>query len=1155
MKYSQLDLPADRSGQDRIYGVPSGYDAHVLLDLHSSAHRKIVYVCNDESHMRETSSSLAFISPDSTVLELPPWDCPPYSRISPNARIVANRIRTLARVSRSDDERSIILLTTPGAFMQMLAPGHVFSRSMYTVRVGRSVDSGKLTDYFDRIGLDRVPQVLEPGEFAVRGGIVDVFPPGYDNPVRLDFFGHTIESIREFGVGDQRTIRQLKGAVLTAASEIVLDRASIEQFRRNYRTEFGAASVGDQVYADVSAGQKFQGVEQWLPFFYRSCSSIFDYMPGATIVTGLDFRSRVQTWWDNVNALHDDRIRASMGRGKEAIHHACPPHKQYIAPEKLDELLQERAHFEFMSGPAPEEGNCVDGMGRTTVNLPLERRMGHDQLMHRFTDTIAKKREGGKIIIACRSDGSRDRLMTMLMDENIHDPVCIDSYRGFTRGKNSLGLALWPIAQGYEFPGTTVISEQDIFGSRKSYHRRGHRSGNATWIDDTELKPGELLVHLDHGIGRYIALQTHSIDGIERDFVVLEYAGNSRLSIPVENLDLLSRFGSDKAQLDRLGAASWQERRARLKKTLLDIASELIRVAAAREMERAPALIRDSHEWDSFVARFEYQETDDQEAAVSDLIADLESTRPMDRLVCGDVGYGKTEIAMRAAFIAVMAGYQVAVLTPTTLLSRQHHASFTRRFRGFPINIGQLSRLNSPADIKDTRAGLKDGKVDIVIGTHSLLGREIGFQNLGLMIVDEEQNFGVVQKERLKRLRTSVHILTLTATPIPRTLQQALSGIRDMSMIQTPPVDRLVIRTYVTPFDTVDIRQALLRELYRGGQSFVVVPRIKDMPAAEDFLKNSVPEASYAKANGRMSPARLEEETRKFYDGERNILLSTNIIASGLDIPTANTIVVINAYRFGLAQLYQLRGRVGRSHLRAYAYITYPGGHNLSPLAEARLKAINAIEDLGAGLRVSAQDLDIRGAGNMLGVQQSGHINEVGLELYNKMLEDAVIKLKTGEVGADGFPGDEDWTPQLNIGVEARIPDYYIPDTDVRIGIYRRMATLRTVSDIEEISVELTDRFGRMPHPLAMFIRMLAIKVKCKSAQISKLDWSEKEVVIRFHDNKFPEPEALMDYISSKKGGIRVHRTGLRIRRSWTSEKARVAGIYSIVRDLAALVH
>ena len=636
--------------------------------------------------------------------------------------------------------------------------------------------------------------------------------------------------------------------------------------------------------------------------------------------------------------------------------------------------------------------------------------------------------------------------------------------------------------------------------------------------------------------------------GAPHECLTLEYAGGDRLYLPVENIELLSRFGHEEGLLDKLGGGAWQAKKARLKQRIREIADKLIRIAAERELRKAPVLNPPEGMWDAFAARFPYAETDDQLKAIEDVIDDFDRGRPMDRLVVGDVGFGKTEVAMRAAFIAAMSGLQVAVICPTTLLARQHFHSFTERFRGFPLIVRQLSRFVPAKQAAATRAGLTDGTVDICIGTHALLAKAIKFRNLGLMVIDEEQHFGVQHKERLKEMRTDIHVLTLTATPIPRTLQLSLTGVRDLSLIQTPPIDRLAIRTYVSELDTVTIREALLRERFRGGQSFLVVPRIADLPEIEDFLRNQVPEVSVLVAHGQMAAGELDDRMNAFYDGKHDVLLATSIVESGLDIPRANTMIVHRADMFGLSQLYQIRGRVGRSKTRAYCYLTTKPRTPLTPQAQRRLKLLGSIDSLGAGFSIASEDMDLRGAGNILGEEQSGHINEVGYELYQQMLEETIARLRSGDLQD---LGDGQWAPQINLGVPVLIPDTYVTDLDVRLGLYRRLATLETKVEFEGFAAEMIDRFGELPKEVNTLLVVVRIKAMCKRAHIARLDAGPRGATIQFHQDKYPNPKGLVEFLHAQGPGAKIRDNKVVLPRDWSSEKEKLRGAFAIARDLA----
>ena len=712
-----------------------------------------------------------------------------------------------------------------------------------------------------------------------------------------------------------------------------------------------------------------------------------------------------------------------------------------------------------------------------------------------------------------------------------------------------------PLETGFANQQLELITEQDLLGDRLVRRRKRRKDADAFLAELSALNQGDLVVHVDHGIGKYLGLEPIPVGQSQHDCVMLEYAGGDKLYIPVENIEVLSRYGSSEeaVALDRLGGEAWQKRRARLKERIRQIAAELLRTAARRALRKAPVLAADPAGYNQFADRFPWEETDDQDRAIEDVLGDLASGAPMDRLVCGDVGFGKTEVALRAAFVAAMEGQQVAVVAPTTLLARQHYEGFTERFRGFPIKIGRLSRLVPAAEASATRAGLADGTVDIVIGTHALLAKSVEFKRLGLVIVDEEQRFGVKHKERLKEMKSDVHVLTLTATPIPRTLQMAMSGLRELSTIQTPPVDRLAVRTYVMEWDEMVMREALLREHHRGGQSFIVVPRIADMPEIEEWLRKTVPEVKFVSAHGQMGAGEVEERMGAFYEGRYDVLLSTTIVESGLDIPRANTIVIHRADRFGLAQLYQLRGRVGRAKLRAYAYLTYPKDTQLSEVAEKRLKVLGDLDGLGAGFQLASHDLDIRGAGNLLGDEQSGHIKEVGFELYQSMLEDAILAAKAGEAGLERE--SESLSPQITVDAPIMIPEDYVPDLAVRMALYRRLNDAKDKAEVDALAAEMIDRFGPLPDATENLVKLLEIKHQAIEANIAKIDVGARGTLVTFHKDAFPDPAGLLAYIE-RLGDTAKLRPDMKlvINRAWGDPKSRLNGLFQLTKGLSGIV-
>ena len=792
----------------------------------------------------------------------------------------------------------------------------------------------------------------------------------------------------------------------------------------------------------------------------------------------------------------------------------------------------------------------LDASGRIGRNFAPERQQESISLFGALADHVQKLLKDGQVVIASWSEGARERLQGLLEDQGIKGAIPVKDFRELAEGKGKLYLIVWPLEAGFTAPGLAVISEQDVLGDRLAAKPKRKRKAENFLRDAESLSPGDLVVHVEHGVGRYLGLETITALGAPHACVSLEYAEGAKLYLPVENIELLSRYGHEEGLLDRLGGGAWQAKKAKLKERIKEIADRLMRIAAERALRHAPILEAPHSLWEAFAARFPYQETDDQLAAIADVVADLEKGSPMDRLVVGDVGFGKTEVAMRAAFVAALSGMQVAVICPTTLLARQHYRSFAERFRGFPISVRPLSRFVSAKEANLTREMMAAGTVDIVVGTHALLAKGVKLKNLGLMIIDEEQHFGVTHKERLKELRSDIHVLTLTATPIPRTLQLSLTGVRDLSIIATPPVDRLAIRTYVSEFDSVTLREALLREHFRGGQSFWVVPRISDLPEIEDWLKTNVPEVTFITAHGQLAAGDLDDRMNQFYDGKYDVLLATTIVESGLDIPTANTMIVHRADMFGLGQLYQIRGRVGRAKTRAYCYLTTKPRVPLTPGASKRLKLLASLDSLGAGFNLASHDLDLRGAGNLLGEEQSGHIKEVGYELYQQMLEETIAKIKSGEL--QGLAQvDDGWSPQINLGVPVMIPDAYIPDLDIRLGLYRRLSSLSTKVELEGFAAEMIDRFGPIPKEVNTLMLIVRIKAMCKRAGISRIDAGPKGATLQFHNDKFANPAGLVEFLREQGPAARVQGNKIVLMGEMKSEADRIKGAFAIAKALA----
>ena len=1133
-------------------GAPEGYDAR-LLARELAKGQPVIHIARDDKRAEAMRVALSVMAPDAVVLDLPAWDCLPYDRVSPNPEITARRMATLAALA-DGVPGAFVLLTTLNAATQRMPARDVLRASSFRATVGSRVDEARLKAFLARMGFSPASTVAEPGDFAIRGGIIDIYPPGPLGPVRLDFFGDVLDGARRFDPETQRTTEKLKSIDLAPVSEVILDEAAITRFRQNYRIEFGTAGSDDPLYEAVSAGRKHQGMEHWLPYFHDRLETLFDYLPDATVMLDDQITAARLSRWEGIDDQYDARREALKAKGRlDTVYKPSAPGLLYLDDSAWDTAVA--GHRVVQLSPlaqAPGPG-VLDAQGRIGRSFAPERQQEQISLFGALADHVRALREDHQVIIASWSDGARERLKGLLEDQGLKAAQEVRDFREVPEGRGGLFLMVWSLEAGFVAPGLAVISEQDVLGDRMVAKPKKRRKAENFLREVDTLSPGDLVVHVEHGVGRYLGLETITALGAPHACVALEYAENAKLYLPVENIELLSRYGHEEGLLDRLGGGAWQAKKAKLKDRIRQIADRLMRIAAERALRHAPILEAPHSIWEAFAARFPYQETDDQLSAIADVVADLEKGSPMDRLIVGDVGFGKTEVAMRAAFVAALSGLQVAVICPTTLLARQHYRSFAERFRGFPISVRPLSRFVSTKDANATRAAMADGSVDIVIGTHALLAKGVSLKNLGLIVVDEEQHFGVTHKERLKEMRSEVHVLTLTATPIPRTLQLSLTGVRDLSIIATPPVDRLAIRTYVSEFDTVTIREALLRERFRGGQSFYVVPRISDLPGIEDFLKTHVPEVTYVIAHGQLVAGDLDDRMNQFYDGKYDVLLATTIVESGLDIPTANTMIIHRADMFGLSQLYQIRGRVGRSKTRAYCYMTTKPRAPLTPQATKRLRLLASMDSLGAGFNLAAHDLDLRGAGNLLGEEQSGHIKEVGYELYQQMLEETIAKIKSGELSGLSQV-DDHWAPQINLGVPVLIPDEYVVDLDVRLGLYRRLSSLTTKVELEGFAAEMIDRFGPLPKEVNTLLLIVRIKSMCKRAGIARLDAGPKGATVQFYQDKFANPAGLVDFIKAYGASARIAGNKVVLGADWKTEGDRIKGAFAIARDLAEKV-
>ncbi len=1167
----RLDYIAKQQGRLTVTGAPQGYDAYVAAEAARRRGAPVLFVAVDDMQADAAAQAIRFFAPGLAVLPFPAWDCLPYDRVSPKPDIESRRLATLAALAR-DTSKPAVIVTTVNALLQRVPPKDAIARASFAAKNGAEVDREALVAFLSVNGYVRAGTVREPGDFALRGGIVDLWPPGEEQPLRLDFFGSTLDAIRRFDaetqLSDKSSVAQI---TLLPASEAPLSAEAISRFRAGYVASFGAAG-DDPLYESVSAGRKTQGMEHWLPLFYERLDTLFDYLPRGLVLLGHQAEEAkkarlelIADYYDTREQFRHAKVEKNRSAGESRSDQSGfkgPPYKPlkpetlYLTDADWKSALAKNIVRDLSQFQAPESTNSVDAGGHQGRDFAPERQEGRQggnlNVFQAAADHLkALQAQGKRVLVASWTEGSLERMGGVLSDHGA-SPIrkVADWPETLKLDKTAFGIACLGIERGFEAPDFAILSEQDVLGDRMVRAQGRVRRAQNFIAEASSLTPGDLVTHIEHGVGRYIGLKAIDALGAPHDCLELQYDGG-KLFLPVENIELLTRYGSDEgAQLDRLGGAGWQQRKAKMKERVRAIAAELIKIAAARQLKSLPPVEPPDGLYDEFSARFPYQETEDQDKAIGDVIGDLAAGRPMDRLVCGDVGFGKTEVAMRAAFVAAMAGEQVAVVVPTTLLARQHYRGFAERFAGFPLKVRQLSRFVDAKDARETKAALADGTVDIVVGTHALLAESITFKRLGLVIVDEEQHFGVIHKERLKNLKADVHVLTLTATPIPRTLQLALSGVRDLSLITTPPIDRLAVRTFVTPFDPLVVREALLREHYRGGQSFFVAPRISELREAKEFLKSVVPEVKAVVAHGQMSAKVLEDAMTAFYESKVDVLISTNIVESGLDIPTANTLIVQRADMFGLSQLYQLRGRIGRSKQRAYAYLTTPAEKKLTETATRRLEVLQSLDQLGAGFSVASHDMDIRGAGNLLGEEQSGHVREVGIELYQEMLEEAVSGLREGAT-ADAA---DQWSPTINLGASVLIPEDYVADLNVRMSLYRRLAGIETREDIDRFAAELIDRFGPLPDEVRHLFEIVTIKQLAKQAGVEKIDAGPKGGTIAFRNNAFANPLKLIQFISQHAGSMRVRPDQkVVVTRDWPTPDDRLMGAKALLGQLAKL--
>jgi transcription-repair coupling factor (superfamily II helicase) len=1090
-------------GQRQRLALPPGSaDSLVLAGL--ARPRRLLVLTQTAQDAARLVEEMAWFRPELSARLLPDWETLPYDPLSPHPDIVSARLSTLWLAQNAQVD---VLVAPAATAMQRLCPPAYLNAHAFLLEEKDRLEVEKLRARLAAAGYAAVNQVLSPGEFAVRGGLVDLYPMGSALPYRIELFDEEIESIRTFDPDTQRTLYKMGEIRLLPAREVPLDEEGINRFRQNFRERFEGDPSKSQVYKDVSNKLAPGGVEYYLPLFFDTTATLFDYLAdeSAVILHG-DIQAAVEGFWQDTRSRHHllqgDKHRPLL-----------PPDALFLPPDQFFGLLRPHARLELVARGEAEAGQAFLPAPAVEVERkadnPYQRLQAH---LDRHT---------GPTLLVAESLGRRETLANALAEYGLK-PSLMEGWptqpRGFT-------LTTGPLAAGFvdQETGLTVLTETELYARSPltRRNREGRRASTAEGLlkDLTELKMGDPVVHAQHGIARYRGLTGMDLGDGQEEFLTLEFAGGDKLYVPVAHLHLVSRYlggDPDNVPLHKLGSGQWEKARRRAMEKARDTAAELLNLYAQRAARQGHAFQISDHDLDAFAAGFGFEETPDQLAAIEAVVADMRSGRPMDRLVCGDVGFGKTEVALRAAFVAVSAGRQVAVLCPTTLLAEQHFQTFSERFADLPVRLAELSRFRSAKEVGAALEGLKDGRIDLVIGTHKLLAKDIVFKNLGLVIIDEEHRFGVRQKERLKELRAEVDVLTLTATPIPRTLAMSLEGIRDFSVIATAPQKRLAIKTFVQPYSQGLVREACLRELKRGGQIYFLHNEVETIENMRETLEKLLPEARIQIAHGQMPERDLEHVMRDFYHRRFNLLLCTTIIETGINVPSANTILIHRADKFGLAQLHQLRGRVGRSHHQAYAYLlTPPDGVKITPAAVKRLEAIQAMEELGSGFYLAMHDLEIRGAGEVLGDSQSGEMQEVGFNLFNDMLSNAVKSLKEGKEPDMSAPLAV--TTEINLHTPALLPEDYCTDIHERLVLYKRLANCESKTELDAMREELVDRFGLLPEAGQALMAVHQLRLETKRFGIQRLEAGPEVTRIQFISNPPVDPMKLIRLIQSRR--------------------------------------
>ena len=1117
-----FDFKTEFKDINSINGIRDGLIPFVLAYL--TKKNNVFYIAMNDLELSQINRFISSNFKEINVCPIPSWDCLPFDVSSPNYNIISERVKTFTDMSfKLNDEsnnNNLFLTTINGVFLKT-ASVDFYKQNFINIKKEKEISFNNIRDFLIKIGYSRVQTVRELGEFSIRGSILDVFPIGHGKAFRIDFLGDYIDSIKEMDPLTQRSNLSITEIDIYPSNEYLLNEKNIQNFRSKFRSVVGSKSLDSDIYEKITSGIKFNGIEHFLPLMHQnSLCSIFDFLNKKNLIVLLtkNFSNLISRREEEILSFSEDRILNNEDYSSIKVEDL------YLTKFEIEDKFNYFKTIKF---------NEFDILDNEKSNLNLNSKPliidnfvkddEHKNKVHNIIEfCINENKKGKKVLLVTEEQARLKNLINFFEESLVNNNIKFETIEIqnliVDNLKSSFSFTVSPYLESFYFNNQYVIFDRDLFGIPKQKKRSWRRKTENFLKDVNSIDAGDLVAHIDHGIGRYDGLEKISSNGIDHDCLRLIYYGGDKLYLPVENMNLLSRVGdsSFSRELDKLGAASWQSRKANVKKRIRDMAEKLIRVAAQREVINTDR-IEIPKNYEEFSNKFPFELTDDQENAINEIISDFEVGKLMDRLICGDVGFGKTEVAIRASFIIASAGYQVALVAPTTILVKQHYKSFFERFKNTSIKVSALSRMTNVSERQSIKQDLISGDINIIIGTHALLSNDVDFNNLGLLIIDEEQHFGVAQKEKIKELQGNIHVLTLTATPIPRTLQLSLSGIKKLSLISTPPVNRLAIRTFVIEWDSVVLIDALLREKNRGGQIFVVCPRVKDIDNLYDRINKMTPELSINVAHGQMKVNELDKSINDFSEGKVDILISTNIIESGIDIPNANTMIIHKSDMFGLSQLYQLRGRVGRGKQRAYTYFTIEKNKILLKKSQQRLDVIKTLDNLGAGFSLASYDMDIRGAGNLLGDEQSGQIKEVGVELYQDMLKDAVNSFKNGSKQIE-----EVWSPSISLGLSVLIPENYVYDLSTRMSLYRKAGELLNSDDIKNFSDELFDRFGPPPSQVNNLLTTLMIKNKCLKCKINFVDAGPKGLLLGFKNNFFKETEKLITLVNNSSGQLKI---------------------------------